>query len=66
MQHGKNDDTDELKRQRRALIGKIDRRYWQIVTAQAERSRFRDQLAVVEAQLRERGALRKPKGSAGP
>lgn len=58
MQHGNNDDTEDLRRERRSLLGMIDRRAAQIIRRAAERDRYRQRLRLVEAILRERGELR--------
>lgn len=55
-EHGQNDNTDELKRKRRSLMSKIDRREVAIFFAKNELRRLDAELRIVEATLAERKA----------
>lgn len=50
----KNDNTNELRKERRALIGKIERRTGAISVLSVERWRMAERLRIVEAELKER------------
>ncbi len=54
--NGKNDNTEDLKRERRSLLAKIERRETAILFARRDIWEFRDRLAVIHFQLEERKA----------
>ncbi len=54
MVHGKNDNSDELKRERRNLLSRIKRRETAILFARADIRDFNARLAVIESQIAER------------
>lgn len=56
-----NSNEAELKRQRRSLIGKIDRRETTIILLRGEVQRMRIQLRIVEEQLAEYRPVRSGK-----
>jgi hypothetical protein len=51
---GKNDNTDELKRERRSLLGKIERRETAVIFAQRDIRNYRLRLRLIEQTLAER------------
>ncbi len=52
--HGKNDNTEELRRERKSLLGKIHRRKGTIAFAQRDLRAFSNRLFIIEEWLRER------------
>ena len=50
----KNDNTDELKREKRSLLAKIDRRETAILFARRDIGYFRQRIAIINGMLAER------------
>ncbi len=51
---GQNDNTEDLKRERRSLLAKIERRETAILFARRDIWEFRDRLTTIQFQLEER------------
>ena len=53
-----NDNLQDLKRERRSLLGKLDRRLTAILFAERDCRLMRSRIRQIEEELRERGELR--------
>lgn len=56
-----NDNSAELRREKRLLLGKIERRRERIISSRADIDVFSARVAVIEETLRERGHQTSPK-----